>query len=90
MVRQPSTMGDPGNTGTQAVPGSDRAKIIELENAILGMARTQNMMFNLIFELAQNQLGLDKQTLALKLIQHAQAGEPMRFFEVGMQQGKAS
>lgn len=90
MMRQPSTMGDPGNSGASpagAPPGV--AKLVEIENAVLGIARTQNMMFNLLLELAQNQLGMDKQTLARLLIQHAQSGEPNKFFDVTALQGKA-
>jgi hypothetical protein len=85
MVRQPSTYGDPSNQGAQQATGN---KLAELENTVLGMARTQNMLFNLVLDLSQHLLGLDKQTIAIRLIQHAQAGEPMKFFEAGVQQGK--
>ena len=84
MMRQPSTMGDPANVG--AVPS--QGKLADIEATMLGMARTQNMLFNLVLDLAQHIMGLDKQTIALRLIQHAQQGEPMRFFEAGVQQGK--
>lgn len=87
-MRQPSTTGDPRNAGSQPIVGMD-VKLNEIETTLLGVARTQNMLFNLILQLAQNQLGMDKQTIACLLIQHAQSGEPMKFFDPAALQGKA-
>lgn len=89
MARQPSTFGDPANSGGRPAPAGDLAKLAAIEQTVLGIARTQNMMFNLVLEIAQNQLGLDKQTIAGLLIKHAQEGEPNKFFDVSALQGKA-
>ncbi len=91
MTRAPSTYGDPGNAGgaPQAGQPNVMSKLAEIDTAVLGIARTQNMMFNLLLNLAVNQLGIQKDQLAQMLIQHAQNGEPEKFFSVQAQQGKA-
>jgi hypothetical protein len=61
----------------------------DLERTVLGMARMQNMTLQLLLELGQNQLGMDKQTLAKLLVQNSQLGEPERFFDPAALQGKA-
>ena len=86
LTRAPQTISDPGNTG--AVPGG-MPTLAEVNNHVLGMARTQNMMFILLLELAQNHLGLSKQDLANLAVKNSLAGEPESFFEGMANQGKA-
>lgn len=96
IMRQPSTYGDPANTGKQVqqinnpvLTSAEVARYDELKKTVLGIARTQNMLMNLVLELASSQLGVTKPILAKMLVGYAQAGEPEKFFDVGSLQGKA-
>lgn len=79
MARQPQTSGDPTNT---------RSEIEQLKSILLGMGRTQNMLTLLVLELCQNQLGMDKPSLAALAVKNSQQGEPERLFEQAASQGK--
>lgn len=90
-ARAPSTTGDPGNAGVQATYGQNAQaqQIEELKSIVLGMGRTQNMLMLLVLELAQNQLGFDKASLAALAVKNSLAGEPENLFEAAVNQGKA-